>query len=64
MPFDVLGKLEKALNAALTKPELLEQVRGLGLDVRQRTPADFAHFLKADLAKWEDVVAKSGAKAE
>lgn len=64
MPADVAGKLERALKAALEKPELLEQLRGLGLDVRQRTPVDFARFLKADLEKWEDVVVKSGAKAE
>lgn len=64
MPTEVAGKLEKALNAALAKPELLEQLRSLGLDVRQRTPADFSRFLKADLAKWAEVVAKSGAKVE
>lgn len=64
MPVEVVEKLERALDAALTKPALLEQMRGLGLDVRRRKPADFARFLKADLAKWDDVVTKSGAKVE
>jgi tripartite-type tricarboxylate transporter receptor subunit TctC len=64
MPADIAAKLETALNAALAKPELLAKMREFGLDVRQRTPADFARFLKEDLAKWEDVVAKSGAKVE
>ncbi len=64
LPADVTTKLAKALEAALKKPEILQQFRTLGLDVTTRTPGDFAAFLKADLAKWADVVAKTGAKAE
>jgi tripartite-type tricarboxylate transporter receptor subunit TctC len=64
LPVPVAQKLEQALAAALTKPEVLQQMRNLSINVTQKSSAEMAAFLQRDLAKWTDVVKKSGAKVQ
>ncbi|XAH25170.1 tripartite tricarboxylate transporter substrate binding protein [Xylophilus sp. GW821-FHT01B05] len=64
LPAPVAQKLERALAAALVKPEVLRQLGNLSINVTRKNPAEMADFLQRDLAKWTDVVTKSGAKVQ
>lgn len=64
LPPETSAKLEAALNDALDKPSVRDQLRSLGVDGKRRTPAEFAAFVNAELARWADVVAKSGSKID
>ena len=47
---------------ALAEPDMAKRIADLGASWAPNSPADFARFLRADLDKWRQVVAKSGAK--
>ena len=45
-------------------PEAKEKLAGVGANIAGGTPEDFAAAIKADSAKWADVVKHSGAKLD
>jgi tripartite-type tricarboxylate transporter receptor subunit TctC len=48
----------------LSTPETQKQFAADGAEVVQKSPADFATFFAAELAKWERVVKDAKIKAE
>ena len=64
MPRDVLMKLNEALNRAVSTPEFKERFGQIGDEAAGGTPEEFAAMLKVELAKWKEVVQRSGAKME
>jgi len=56
------------LNAGITKvlqaPAVKERLTPLGFDHSPNTPAQFADYLKREVAKWAKVVKESGARAD
>ena len=63
--------LPDALHLALKERAAMEGrsvneviVRALGRAAAQPTPAEFAAFLKADIARWAPLIKQSGAKAD
>ncbi len=64
MPRPVLDKLNAAVNLALQTNAFKERFAVIGDELGGGTPEDFGKTIKDDLAKWKDVVQRSGAKLE
>jgi tripartite-type tricarboxylate transporter receptor subunit TctC len=66
-PRDVVEKLNAAANAAMSDPATQKRIADLGMTLPpavQRTPAGFAAFHAAEVAKWHPIVKESGLKPE
>ena len=63
-PPAVVARLNAEINRALDAPEMKERLALQGLDWKRNTPAEFAAFLKDEVAKWARAVKESGAKAD
>ncbi len=48
----------------LQNPEVKEKFRTLGMDAVWSTPDELGRQIKTDLAKWTQVMAQEGIKAE
>jgi len=64
LPPDVLKTLNEAVNKAVSTPKFKERFGQIGDEPAGGTPEEFAAMLKVELAKWKDVVQKSGAKMQ
>ena len=56
-PEAIVQRLNAVLREALTDPELTRPLLELGLIATPSTPQDFAARIRADFAKWKDVLA-------
>jgi tripartite-type tricarboxylate transporter receptor subunit TctC len=61
LPAEVTGKLNKAFVEALASAELKARLATLMAEPMPTTPEQFGSFVKAELAKYEGVVKRSGA---
>jgi len=64
LPADTTARLNKAFVDALATPELKSRLAALMAEAAPDTPEQFGAFVKAELAKYEQVVKASGAKAD
>jgi tripartite-type tricarboxylate transporter receptor subunit TctC len=60
-PQPIVHKLNAALTRALDTPQLRERIAELGSDPVHGSPEDFRAFIRAEIAKWDEVVKRSGA---
>jgi tripartite-type tricarboxylate transporter receptor subunit TctC len=63
-PREIIEKLNKEVNAALTDPKLKARLAELGGIMMPGTPEDFGKVIADETAKWEKVVKFSGASVE
>jgi tripartite-type tricarboxylate transporter receptor subunit TctC len=63
-PRDVIAKLNTAFVAALNSPEAQTRFAGLMAEPVPTTPEQFGALMKAELAKYQDVVKATGAKVD
>lgn len=63
-PGDAVTKLNAAMRQVLAQPAVRDYMIGLGSDVVPGSPEELAAYIKADFARWTDVVQKSGIKVE
>ncbi len=63
-PRPIVDKLNAAINRALGSEAFKEKFAKIGDEPAGGTPEEFAATIKADSAKWADVVRRSGAKLE
>lgn len=63
-PPEVITQVNKAVNAALARPEIAERLRDEGSVARGGTPAELGAFLKSEQARWGTAVRESGAKLD
>ena len=61
-PPAVVNRLNAEFAKALVEPDMAKRLVELGAAWAPNSPADYGRFLRADLEKWREVVAKSGAK--
>jgi tripartite-type tricarboxylate transporter receptor subunit TctC len=61
-PPDIVGKLNREINAAIADPRIKARLADLGGIVVTGTPADFGKILAEEVEKWSKVVKFSGAK--
>jgi tripartite-type tricarboxylate transporter receptor subunit TctC len=64
VPRPVVDKLNAAVNKALKSEAFLDKFATFGDEPGGGTPEDFAAAIKADSAKWGDVIRRSGAKLD
>ena len=63
-PKPIVDTLNRAINKALTSPDVVAKLSGIGMDPATGTPEDFAKVVAADYAKWGPIVTASGFKPE
>jgi tripartite-type tricarboxylate transporter receptor subunit TctC len=60
----LVERLHRAVDATLRSPEVAQKFLELGADPQFGTPAEFAAYIAADLAKWARLAREMGLKAE
>lgn len=60
----ILARLRSEVEKALAKPEVKERLAKLGAEPRKMDGATLTRFIDAELARWAEVVRKSGAKVD
>ena len=63
-PADVVGKLNREINAALASPKIKSRLAELGSSPIVVSPEEFGAFVRAETEKWEKVVRLSGTKVD
>jgi len=63
-PPEAVARLSQALNAALAQPEVREKFATAGLDTVSSTPAEFAAFIRSEIAKWAKVAKEANIKID
>jgi tripartite-type tricarboxylate transporter receptor subunit TctC len=64
MPRAVVTRLNEAINKALASQAFIDRFGKIGDEPAGGLPEDFAETIRVELAKWADVVKRSGAKLE
>jgi tripartite-type tricarboxylate transporter receptor subunit TctC len=62
-PADIVGKLNRDVNAALADPKIIERFIAIGGPPTPDTPGAFGRIIVTDTEKWAKVVKATGAKA-
>lgn len=63
-PLSVVNLLNSKFVAALHTPEVKARLDAMNIELTGSTPAQFAEFLRADIAKWSKVIKESGARPD
>jgi tripartite-type tricarboxylate transporter receptor subunit TctC len=63
-PGAIISKLNAELARSISPPEIQKRMLDLGLEPAANTPAEFAAFVKADIARWARVVKEAGVRTE
>ncbi len=64
IPRDVVMKLNAALNRAIAARAFIERFGVIGDEPAGGTPEEFGALIRHELAKWADVIKRSGAKLD
>jgi tripartite-type tricarboxylate transporter receptor subunit TctC len=63
-PAEIIGKLNKEINAAITDPGMKARLAAIGGEPLPGTPADFGRLIAEETEKWAKVVQAAGLKPE
>jgi tripartite-type tricarboxylate transporter receptor subunit TctC len=63
-PSEIVARLNSGISRALRTPVMGERLAALGAEAMPNTPETFAAFVKAEMAKYKQIVQASGAKAD
>src|SRR5262249_11303122 len=63
-PAEVIGKLNKEINAGLADPKIKTQLADMGGMLLAGSPADFGKLIAEETEKWAKVIKSAGIKAE
>jgi tripartite-type tricarboxylate transporter receptor subunit TctC len=63
-PPAVVGRLNEEFRKALVSTEMRERLSRMGAEPSPTSPAEFANFIRGELAKYEKVVRFSGARVD
>jgi tripartite-type tricarboxylate transporter receptor subunit TctC len=63
-PPEIVKRLNAEIVKALNLPDVRDKLSGLGAEIVADSPEEFSALVKAEVAKWADVVKKSGAKVD
>ncbi len=62
VPKPIVAQLNATINKVLAMPEMKEKYAAIGYELVGGTPAQFDAYVKKEMAKWANVVKRSGAK--
>jgi tripartite-type tricarboxylate transporter receptor subunit TctC len=63
-PASAVAVLNDEINAALRRPDVRERLTTLGLDPQTMSPAEFAGYVKSEIAKWAKIIEATGIKPD
>ena len=63
-PSGTVAKLNAAFVQAMRAPAVRDKMRGLDLEVREMSPAEFASVVRADYGRWGPIIRASGFKGD
>jgi len=64
LPPAIVGKLNTTINEILSDPKVKKQFEAMGSDATVGSPAEFSALIKADAAKWGEVIRKGNIAVE
>jgi tripartite-type tricarboxylate transporter receptor subunit TctC len=64
LPQDIVQRLNKEVNVAVHSPEMVKVLSGDGLEPAGGTPEELAALLKAEVARWAQVVKRANIKID
>jgi tripartite-type tricarboxylate transporter receptor subunit TctC len=59
---EIVQRLNAGLNAVLREPAVQERLKGLNVEYRENSPADFRAFVASEIDKWGKVVREANIK--
>ncbi len=62
-PADTVKRLNVEIQKIMSSPEMRERYVSLAIEPSGRTAEQFAAYIKAELAKWGDIIRRAGVKA-
>lgn len=63
-PNTIVAKLHDEIGAAMSSPDIIRQMADAGIEVRLSTSKEFAALMRADTAKWSEVVKRAGVRLD
>jgi tripartite-type tricarboxylate transporter receptor subunit TctC len=63
-PQAIVTHLNRSVAQVLNIPEVKKKLADQGAQIESRTPAEFGEFIRAEIAKWAEVIRFSGAKLD
>lgn len=63
-PRPIIDRLNAEFSKAAKDPEVVKCLADQGIEAMSMTPEQFAAFIRAETARWTEVVKISGAKAD
>ena len=63
-PANIIERLNRDMNAALKAPDVVGQLKDMGIDAAPSSPAELARFIAAEQKKWTPIIRKSNIKVE
>jgi len=63
-PPEIVAKLNKAIVAAVTEPDVVDWVASLGSEIVASTPEEFAAYIKVELTRWAKIVKDAKVQVE
>ena len=64
MPRDIVDRLNKEINIALKRPEVIEKLQGYGYSPEGSTPERLLEINREDLVLWRRLVKEAGIPLE
>ena len=61
---ELVSRLNKEINTILARPEVIQKMNAMAVELRQGTPEEFADLLERDAKKYGDLVKQLGIKAD
>jgi tripartite-type tricarboxylate transporter receptor subunit TctC len=63
-PAQVVERLNREITAALRAPDVVSQLKDMGIDSTPSSPADFGRHIAAEQARWVPIIRKADIKVE
>jgi len=63
-PQAIVMHLNRSVAQILENPEVRKKLADQGAQIEARTPAEFGEFIRAEIAKWAEVIKFSGARLD
>lgn len=63
-PRPIVDRLHAEFGKAMRAPDMAERYATLGVEPVESTPEQFAAYMRAELAKWGDIIKRSGTKID